>query len=141
MANDPPVWNRSGRREYLWGPLHHLPDPLLALREAHRVLRAGGHLLVSVIARNDSPEFRDYWTRTATSFDAEDAPGLLAQVFDSVSVYTWDAPLITLPTPTAIRDYLLGRQAPANVADAASREMSVPLSVTKRGALINAGRS
>jgi len=55
--------------------LYHLPDPLPALREAHRVLRVGGHLLAAVIARDDSPEFSAYWTRPATSFDAEDAPG------------------------------------------------------------------
>ena len=121
--------------------LYHLPDPLPAIWEAHRVLRAGGHLLAAVIARDDSPEFSAYWPRPATSFDAEDAPGLLARVFDSVTVYPWDAPLVTLPSSAAIRDYLIGRQVPAKVADAASRGMPVPLRVTKRGALILATRS
>jgi SAM-dependent methyltransferase len=118
--------------------LYHLPDPRPALREAHRVLRAGRHLIVSAIARDDSPEFDAYWTRPPTSFDAEEAPNLLAQVFDSVVVHPWDGPLVTLPTASAVRDYLLGRQVPAAVADTACREMSVPVCVTKRGALLRA---
>lgn len=119
---------------------YHLSDPMPAIREAHRVVRAGGHLVAATISREDSPEFKTYWLRPATSFDAEEAPGLLAQVFDSVAVYPWDAPLVTLPSPASIRDYLLGRQVPAETAAAAAREMPVPLRVTKRGALIVAGR-
>jgi SAM-dependent methyltransferase len=116
--------------------LYHLPDPMLALQETRRVLRAGGHLLAATIARNDSPELTPYWTRPPTSFDAEDAPNLVAQVFDAVDVHSWDEPMVTLPAPTAIRDYLVGRQAPTEAADKAARELPVPLAVTKRGALI-----
>lgn len=121
--------------------LYHLPDPTTAVRETHRVLRAGGHLVAATIARNDSPEFNAYWTRPATGFDAEDAPDVIGQVFGSVHVHPWDAPLVTLPSPAAIRDYLVARQAPAEVAAAAARELPVPLPVTKRGALIVAKRS
>ncbi|TQC44569.1 hypothetical protein EEB14_36545 [Rhodococcus sp. WS4] len=60
------------------------------------------------IARTDSPELAGHWTRPATSFDAEDAPDPLAKVFDAVTVDPWDAPLVTLPGPAAIRDYLTG---------------------------------
>jgi SAM-dependent methyltransferase len=120
--------------------LYHLPDPMPALGEARRVLRAGGHLLAATIARTDSPEFSRYWTRSATSFDAEDAPGLLARVFDSVAVYSWDAPLVTLPDAAAIRAYLVGRQVRTEIAVAAAAELPTPLHVTKRGALIVAGR-
>jgi len=57
-----------------------------------------------MIARDDSPEFSADWTRPATSFDAEDAPGHIGRVFDAVTVYPWDAPLVTLPSSAAIRD-------------------------------------
>ncbi len=81
-----PVRDRAVDAVTALNVLYHLPDPMPALREAHRVLRAGGHLLAATIARTDSPEFSAYWTRSATSFDAEDAPGLLARVFESIAV-------------------------------------------------------
>jgi SAM-dependent methyltransferase len=121
--------------------LYHLPDPMPAVHEARRVLRIGGHLLAATIARTDSPALAAYWTRPATSFDAEDAPALLAQVFDSVTVFRWDAPLVTLPDGNATRDHLVGRQVPIAVARAAARGLRAPLVVTKRGALIVAGRT
>lgn len=116
--------------------LYHLPDPHPAVVEARRVLRPAGALIAATIARNDSPELAAHWTRGSTSFDAEDAPALVAEVFDTVTVHAWDAPLVTLPSAAAIRDYLLGRQAPPEAAEAAARELPVPLRVTKRGALI-----
>ncbi|MBV9140628.1 MAG: hypothetical protein JO115_06900 [Pseudonocardiales bacterium] len=57
-----------------------------------------------------------------------------------VIVYSWDAPLVTLPSPASIRDYPVGQQVPDRSAVAAARETPVALRVTKRGALIVVGR-
>ena len=67
--------------------------------------------------------------------DAEDAPGSSTR-----SPWSPGPPLVTLPDAAAIRDYLVGRQVPTEVAVAAARELPTPLHVTKRGALIVAGR-
>jgi SAM-dependent methyltransferase len=116
--------------------LYHSPDPSAALREARRVLCLNGHVLTSTISREDSPELAAYWRRPRTTFDAEDAPAILGLVFAEVTVHRWDAPLLTLPDAAAVRDYLLGRQAPRAAAEAAAAELSTPMRVTKRGAVL-----
>jgi len=121
--------------------LYHLPDPLPPSGKRTGCCARAGTCWRPSSPVTTLPSSAPTGPGPATSFDAEDAPGLLARVFDSVTVYPWDAPLVTLPSSAAIRDYLIGRQVPAKVADAASRGMPVPLRVTKRGALILATRS
>jgi hypothetical protein len=57
-----------------------------------------------------------------------------------VEVERWDAPLLELPSRSAVRDYLIGKGSDPETAQAAAETAAVPLSVTKRGALAFARR-
>ena len=116
--------------------LYHISDPSLALAEAHRVMRPGGLIAVAAPSCHDSPELAHALPKTPLTFDAELAPGLLGEHFEELEVKRWDAPLIKLPTVRAVRDYLIGKQVAPDRAQAVAAEAELPLSVTKRGALL-----
>jgi hypothetical protein len=93
-------------------------------------------LATAAPSRFDSPEFEDLLPpEPPLTFDAESAPGLLKGYFDVLEVITWDEPLIHLPDRDAVRDYLIGRQVPAEIASDVARHANVPIRVTKRGAI------
>jgi SAM-dependent methyltransferase len=121
--------------------LYHLSDPRLALAEARRVMRPGGLIAVSAPSRHDSPELSHALPKTPLTFDAELAPALLRELFEEPEVLRWDAPLVELPTARAVRDYLLGKQVTSDRARAVAERVELPLSVTKRGALLFARKS
>jgi SAM-dependent methyltransferase len=135
-----PFDDRSFDSAALLYVLYHLPDPARALAEAQRVLRPGGLIAVAAPSRHDSPELAYALPYGPLTFDAELAPELLSELFADVEVERWDAPLLELPSRSAVRDYLIGKGSDPETAQAAAETTDVPLVVTKRGALAFARR-
>ena len=80
------------------------------------------------------------WRGEPTSFDAEEAPDIVASVFGPVDVDAWDAPLVRLPDRDAVRDYLIARFVPRDDAARRAAAVPVPVDVTKRGCVVYARR-
>ena len=120
--------------------LYHLPEPVQAIEEVHRVLRTGGLFAAATVARDDSPELATVWRPEPSSFDAEEAPEIVASVFGGVDVDAWDARLVRLPDRDAVRDYLIARFVPRDDAARRAAAVPVPVEVTKRGCVVYAYR-
>lgn len=116
--------------------LYHLDDPAPALAEARRVVRPGGLVAAATPSRSDSPELAFALPDRSLTFDAEQAPKLMADHFVSIEAQPWDLALLTLPDHAAVRDYLIGKGTPPERAVTAALQVDVPLTVTKRGALV-----
>jgi SAM-dependent methyltransferase len=121
--------------------LDHLDEPAAAIAEAHRVLVAGGLLIAATASRHDAPELAEVWRPSPSSFDAENGPDLVASAFEEIQVERWDAPLVRLPDRDAVRDYLIARFVPPEVATDAAGRITTPATITKRGALIRARKA
>jgi hypothetical protein len=64
---------------------------------------------MTTTSRHDSTELAHVWQLPPSSFDADDAPRLVASVFRQVQVERWDASLVRLPNRDAVRDYVIAR--------------------------------
>ena len=114
--------------------LYFLADPRTALHEARRVLRPGALFIASTPSRKNDPELEgiDPDWGTASSFDSEDAPGIVAEVFGAVEVHEWNVEAYVLPDREAIADYLHAFNIPDWEAKAS--QIAPPLTITKVGA-------
>jgi SAM-dependent methyltransferase len=127
-----------GAAAALW-MLYHLDDPRLAIAEARRVLRNGGLFATCTTSREDSPELFEYFgPPDPTPFDAEEAPGLVAEVFGAgrVESDSWDGPFTVLPDRDAVATYLRGRGIRIERAEEVADAVVTPFTMTKRGVLI-----
>jgi hypothetical protein len=77
---------------------------LVAIREAKRVLRPGGHYYASTKARKSDPEimFEGY---PRSSFDAEEAVEIVASVFEKVEPQQWDGRYFSIETREEVRAF------------------------------------
>lgn len=117
--------------------LYHLPDPDVALAESRRVLRTDGLFVACAPSRNDNPELAGLLPQSPPdTFDAENGPGMVRGYFEKVEVERWDAPLLRLPDKEALLLWLRGYGVCEGDALSVAERASVPLTLTKRGALI-----
>lgn len=113
--------------------LYHFDDPTKVIAEAHRVLRPGGLFLAETRARDQDPELVPDGYPPST-FDAEEAPEIVASVFGvgAVEVQSWDGPYLVLPDRAAVATYARHHHLPADIGN----RVTTPLTLTKRGCLI-----
>jgi SAM-dependent methyltransferase len=116
--------------------LYHVNDPVVAIREAWRVLRRGGRYYAAAAARTSDAELMR-GGYPASTFDAEEAARLVATIFEQVEPEYWDARFFPLETRDEVRAYCRHHRFPTERAE----QVQVPLWLTKRGVLVRATRS
>ena len=124
--------------------LYHYDDPLRPVGEARRVLRPGGLFAACAPARDSAPELAGVlptWGARST-FDAEDAPGIVGTVFsepgDRLDVAPWDGPLTVLSTAGHAASFLRCHGMSVEAAASAAATLDLPLTLTMRGCVVYA---
>jgi SAM-dependent methyltransferase len=121
--------------------LYHLAEPRNVLIESHRVLRPEGLFIACVPSRYNDPELASILPHSPMTFDAENGPEMTADYFEIIKTERWNAPLVYLPDQNALAKYLRGRGVSQVDIRKATSSIGVPLSITKRGALIYGRKS
>jgi hypothetical protein len=93
--------------------------------------------VTSAPSRHNDPELAAaLGPASPATFDAENGPAMVSTYFTDVEVERWDAPLVHLPDRKALWLYLRGRQLSRREVKRVLARVAVPLTLTKRGALI-----
>ncbi|HAA77611.1 TPA: hypothetical protein DCE37_21075 [Candidatus Latescibacteria bacterium] len=124
-----------GSAAALWC-LYHVGSPIEAIREAHRVLRPGGLFATCAPSIDNDPELAHCFPPPKPSpFDSEFGGELVKEVFGNVEADHWDMPAVTLPDAEAVALFLKGRGKSADEASELTKQVEMPVTLTKRGAL------
>jgi SAM-dependent methyltransferase len=111
--------------------LYHFDDARHPIAEAHRVLRSGGWFVACAPSRRDAPEL--VTQHDPSTFDAEDAEGLVGSSFEHVEAEWWDGPYVTLEDDAALDRYVRGHLLRP---EQLRPDVRPPLTLTKRGVVV-----
>src|SRR5215470_11593687 len=90
--------------------LYFFERPVEGLAEIRRVLRPGGLFASVTVSRDDMPELIPLLElELIESFDAENGPAQVEEVFGNVEVDRWDLPALLFASPDGVREYLGAR--------------------------------